>query len=102
MDKPGNEAQSDRTLSDLARSLQESQRIAGLGSYTLDLQTGLWSSSDVLDEIFGIGSDYERSIDGWVALIHPDDHAMMTSYFAEEVLGRGGLFDHEYRIIRHQ
>ena len=100
MDKPV-EAQSDRTLSDLARSLQESQRIAGLGSYTLELQTGLWSSSDVLDEIFGIGPEYERSIDGWIALIHPDDHAMMTSYFAEEVLGRGGLFDHEYRIIRH-
>ena len=30
-------AETERNLRDLARSLQESQRIAGLGTYTLDL-----------------------------------------------------------------
>ncbi len=98
---PGNDVQSDRTLRDLARSLQEAQRIAGLGSYVLDLKTNHWSSSDVLDQIFGIGPEYKRSIEGWIALIHPEDHAMMAAYFDEEVLGRGELFDHEYRIIRN-
>ena len=58
------------TLRELARSLLESQKIAGLGSYTLDLATMRWSSSDVLDEIFGINADYERSVNGWIALIH--------------------------------
>ncbi len=88
------------TLRALARSLQESQRIAGLGSYTLDLKTMLWSSSEILDEIFGIDPAYQRSVDGWTALIHPDDRDMMAAYFAEDVLGRGELFDHEYRVIR--
>jgi diguanylate cyclase (GGDEF)-like protein/PAS domain S-box-containing protein len=91
----------DGTLRELARSLREFEKIAGLGSYTLNLQTMLWSSSDVLDQIFGIGSAYVRSLEGWTALIHPDDRAMMAAYFAEEVLGRGEVFDHEYRISRH-
>ncbi len=38
---------------------------------------------------------------GWAALIHPDDRAMMTAYFAEEVLGNAKAFDKEYRIVRH-
>jgi diguanylate cyclase (GGDEF)-like protein/PAS domain S-box-containing protein len=101
MDNSANDVQSDRTLRDLARSLQESQRIAGLGSYTLDLQTMRWSSSDVLDEVFGIGPTFERSVDGWIALIHPEDRKVMASYFEDEVLGRDKIFDHEYRIVRH-
>ncbi len=100
MDKPCNDVQSDRTLGELARSLQESQRIAGLGSYVLDLQTNLWSSSDVLDEILGIEADYERSVDGWVALIHPEDRDDMAAYFRQEVLGSDKRFDREYRIVR--
>ena len=100
MDNPVDDVESDRTLRDLARSLQESQRIAGLGSYVLDLQTKLWSSSDVLDEIFGIERNYERSVDGWIALIHPEDRASMAAYFEQDVLGRDKLFDREYRIVR--
>ncbi|HMG88218.1 MAG TPA: EAL domain-containing protein [Terracidiphilus sp.] len=100
MDKLVNDVQSDRTLVDLARSLQEAQRIAGLGSYTLDLHTRLWSSSDVLDEILGIRPEYDRSVDGWVALIHPEDRDNMAAYFDQEALGRDMLCDREYRIIR--
>ena len=90
------------TLRELARSLLESQRIAGLGSFTLDLTTMLWSSSVVLDEIFGIDPEYQRSVTGWITLIHPDDREMMAGHFSEEVLSQGELFDHEYRIIRYK
>jgi PAS domain S-box-containing protein/diguanylate cyclase (GGDEF)-like protein len=81
-------------------SLRESQRIAGLGSYALDFQTGVWSSSEVMDAIFGIDPAYEHTVEGWAALIHPDNRAMMTAYFAEEVAGKGQSFDKEYRIVR--
>src|SRR5271157_1814862 len=37
-----------------------------------------------------------------MALIHADDRAMMTAYFAEEVVGKGLNFDKEYRIVRHE
>jgi diguanylate cyclase (GGDEF)-like protein/PAS domain S-box-containing protein len=82
--------------------LRESQLIAGLGSYVLDLQTGIWESSDVLDQVFGIDAAYARTIDGWVALIHPDDREMMNRYFYQEVMARHQRFDREYRIVRHR
>lgn len=81
-------------------SLKESQIIAGLGSYVLDIPSGRWESSDVLDKLFGIGPLYERTVDGWANLIHPDERTMMTAFFANEVLAQGKLFDKEYRIIR--
>jgi len=81
-------------------SLQESQRIAGLGSYDLDIRTGAWSGTEVLDTVFGIGPTYERTVEGWVALLHPDDRAVMAAYLAEEVVGKGQAFDKEYRIVR--
>jgi diguanylate cyclase (GGDEF)-like protein/PAS domain S-box-containing protein len=80
--------------------LRESQRIAGVGSYILDIASGVWTSSEVLDEIFGIEASYLRTVDGWTAIIHPEDRAMMAAYFADEVVGRGMPFSKEYRIIR--
>jgi diguanylate cyclase (GGDEF)-like protein/PAS domain S-box-containing protein len=81
-------------------SLRDAQIIAGLGSYDLDIQTGIWTSSDVLDGIFGIDQMYARTVEGWAALIHPSDRAMMEAYFADEVMGKGAAFDKEYRIVR--
>jgi PAS domain S-box-containing protein len=81
-------------------SLRESQLIAGLGSYVLQMATGRWESSDVLDAIFGLDAAYERTVAGWTALIHPDDRDAMGEYFAADVLGRGRAFDREYRIVR--
>jgi signal transduction histidine kinase/CheY-like chemotaxis protein len=80
--------------------LQESQSIAGLGFYTLDIASGNWESSDVLDSLFGIERTYEHTIEGWLALVHPDDRAMMQRYYSDEVVGLGRGFDKEYRIIR--
>jgi len=81
-------------------SLKDAQVIGELGSYVLDIGTGVWTSSEVLDEIFGIGKEYKRTIAGWTALIHADDRAGITAYFAEEVVNRGRNFNREYRIVR--
>ncbi|MBS1803601.1 MAG: EAL domain-containing protein [Acidobacteria bacterium] len=89
----------ERTLRDLARSLQDSQRIAGIGSYVLDLKTMVWTSSDVLDEIFGIGPDHLRTVQGWLNIVHPDDRDMMESHLSVAVKLRSS-FDKEYRIVR--
>jgi two-component system cell cycle sensor histidine kinase/response regulator CckA len=80
--------------------LRESQIIAGLGSYVLDISTGIWSSSAVLDLVFGIDETYEHSVAGWEAIIHHADRAMMADYFKNEVLGRRQAFNKEYRIVR--
>ncbi|MDR3409432.1 MAG: diguanylate cyclase [Formivibrio sp.] len=93
-------AQREADLQESDRLLRESQRIAGIGSYVLDISSGEWTSSEVCDKLFGIGENYHRTVEGWVALIHPDDRVMMADYFANEVLGQGRNFDKEYRIIR--
>jgi diguanylate cyclase (GGDEF)-like protein/PAS domain S-box-containing protein len=92
--------QAELQLRNSEESLRESQIIAGLGSYELDVQTGLWESSDMLDRLLGIDKTYDHSVSGWQASIHPGDRAMMADYFKNEVLGQGKLFDREYRIIR--
>jgi two-component system, sensor histidine kinase and response regulator len=80
--------------------LIEAQLIANMGSYVLDISSGNWESSDMLDKLLGIDAAYQRSIDGWKALIHPDDRSMMQNYFQTEVFAQGKSFDKEYRIIR--
>jgi PAS domain S-box-containing protein len=79
---------------------RESQRAAAIGSYKMDLLDGYWTSSAVLDEIFGIGEDYERTEAGWLELVHPEDRAMMRDYFDQEVAGKGLPFNKEYRLVR--
>jgi diguanylate cyclase (GGDEF)-like protein/PAS domain S-box-containing protein len=81
-------------------TLRETELVGALGSYVLDIPAGTWTSSEGLDEFFGIGKDYVRDVAGWAALIHPDDRAMTTAYFTEEVLGKKRAFDKEYRILR--
>ncbi|HEX4286996.1 MAG TPA: EAL domain-containing protein [Terracidiphilus sp.] len=81
-------------------SLREAQVIAGVGSYVFDMAHDSWTSSQVLDEIFGIDQSHDRSREGWQALVHPDDREMMASYVVNEVIGRGVPFNKEYRIVR--
>ena len=95
-----NRKAAEQALREIADSLAEAQRLGGLGSYHLDIPAGVWTSSQVLDEIFGIDEQYERNVDSWTALIHPDDRAEMAAYFADEVIGRNNAFDKEYRILR--
>jgi diguanylate cyclase (GGDEF)-like protein/PAS domain S-box-containing protein len=90
----------EEVLSETKRFLKESQNMAGLGSYVLDVSSGLWKSSDVFDTVFGIDSSYERTLAGWVTLIHPDDRAMMAADLKNKVLHLDQSRHKEYRIIR--
>ena len=89
-----------QALRESEESLKESQRIAGLGTYMTDIRAGTWTSSEVLDGLLGIGAEYGRTVDGWAALVHPDDRDLMAAYFANEVVAKGEQFDKEYRIVR--
>ncbi len=79
--------------------LLESQRLAGLGHYIFDISTGTWTSSPGLDEVFGIGERYVRTVESWLDLIHPCEREAMSTYL-EHVLGNRLSFDREYRIQR--
>ncbi len=79
---------------------KESQRAAFIGSYKFDVINDFWTSSEVLEQIFGIGQNHNRNLSGWINLAHPDDKEMMQSYLTEEVITKHKPFNKEYRIIR--
>ena len=64
------------------------------------LGTGTWTSSKILDDVFGIGDDYRRDVEGWSLLVHPEDRQSMLEYFRRDVLAKKQPFDREYRIVR--
>ena len=80
--------------------LVEAQKVAHLGYYRLDVPTGFWTSSKLLDDVFGIGDEYRKDIEGWSLLVHPEERQSLLEYFLNDVLGKMEPFDREYRIIR--
>ena len=82
------------------RFLEESQEAARAGWYSLDVRTGMWQSSSLLDRIFGISADFARDVSGWLRIVHPDDQADMLDHFQRHVLQLRNPFDRQYRIVR--
>jgi PAS domain-containing protein len=79
---------------------KESQKAGNIGSYKTDFVSGFWVSSEVLDGIFGIDKNYQRTVTGWIDIVHPDDREMITQYLNERVIAKREPFDKQYRIIR--
>lgn len=82
------------------RLLRESQVVGNIGSFTLDIKSGIWISSKTLDEIFGINDSFTKNVEGWITIVHPEWKQIMYDYFVNEVLGKGKRFDKEYQIVR--
>jgi len=80
--------------------LKETQMIAKLGTYTLNLINNTWSSSELLDSLFGISANYYKSIQGWINIIHPDWQKEMNNYLENEVIAKKMKFDKVYKIIK--
>ncbi|HEY4611907.1 MAG TPA: PAS domain S-box protein [Bacteroidota bacterium] len=87
-------------LAESERLLTQAQRVASLGHYVFDVATGSWTSSEVLDEIFGIDAQYTKNVEGWLAIVHPEQRADMAAYLANHVIKSGRAFDKEYHIVR--
>lgn len=88
-------------LRESASLLAESQRVARLGSYRYDLETGTWTSSEVLNDIFGLRDEqFHRDVAAWLSLVHEDDRQAMATYLSNHVVGNQQDFDREYRIVR--
>jgi len=87
-------------LQESERYLKDTQEIAMIGSYNFDMISGKWTSSEIMNKIFGITSNYNKSYEGWVSLVHPDSQEMISDYFIQKVIGQKAKFDIEYRILR--
>jgi PAS domain S-box-containing protein len=80
--------------------LKETQIIARLGTYVLNIKDGSWSSSDILDSILGINSNDHKSTQSWTAVVHPEFQELIQNYFKDEVITNKCKFNKEYKIIR--
>jgi diguanylate cyclase (GGDEF)-like protein/PAS domain S-box-containing protein len=89
----------EKELRETAEFLKESQRIGALGSYVFDFTTGVFTSSDTLNELFGIHKETDIAA-SWNDLVHPQDRAMVLQYFVTEVMEKRQPFNKEYRIVR--
>jgi diguanylate cyclase (GGDEF)-like protein/PAS domain S-box-containing protein len=87
-------------LRENAEILAEAQEIGGIGNYNLDFATGIWTSSPMLDDIFGVPAKLPHNFDLWLEVVHPDDRSMMSDYFLNEVIGGKQPFDKMYRVVR--
>ena len=80
--------------------LSKSQKIAGIGSYVLDITKGKWQSSEVLNAIFGIDGNFVKDVASWLDIVHPSDLDLMQKYFTQNILNDHEEFNKEYRIKR--
>lgn len=80
--------------------LKETQIIAQLGTYSINMYTGKWTRTDLLNTILGITADYDLNEETWNAIVHPAWRENLATYFREEVVIKKKPFDREYKIIR--
>jgi len=79
------------------QALYDAQRLAKLGNYSYDISHDLWTSSAILDDIFGIPLDYLRDTAHWLALVVPESRQSMADYL-KFIIEQHLAFDCEYRI----
>ena len=88
-----------KEIVDVANMLNQAQKVAKLGHYVFDIQSGTWTSSDELDTIFGIDKNYKRDLNSWVDIIHPDFKKTISIYLKNNILKKHQKFDREYKIV---
>ncbi|ULC58052.1 PAS domain S-box protein [Flaviramulus sp. BrNp1-15] len=81
-------------------NLRQSQVVANIGSYSLDINSMTWKTSDVLDKIFGVNKSFVKNVENWIKIIHPEERDEIRSYFENNILKNHEKFDKEYRILK--
>jgi len=81
------------------RQLKEAQEAGGIGTYTWYIREDHWTGSPYLDQLFGVGPDHPRNLEGWVQVVAPDFRDQMAAYVAG-IIERHESFDLDYPILR--
>ncbi|MDL2356706.1 MAG: EAL domain-containing protein [Pseudomonadota bacterium] len=80
-------------------SLREAHQIADIGCLTYEFAGGTWSSSDIFDDIAGIGPDYRRDLAHLLKLVGKKERAEVRQYMQSASV-RHRPFDREQQIMR--
>jgi len=89
----------ENALQESQRRLEEAQRIAHVGHYEHDLETGVIVASDENYRILGIQPQDSFTLSHAFELIHPDDRARVHQE-RNEAVRAGQHFEVEFRIVR--
>ena len=89
----------EEALRESERALREAQALGRMGSYVYDFPSDAWSSSEVLDGIFGIDATYVRNFEGWLELVDVAQREEIATYF-QRLVAEHARFDRDYRIVR--
>jgi PAS domain S-box-containing protein len=81
------------------KRLKEAERVAKMGYYEIDLQTGSAKWSEETFRIFGLDPavDHEANLDTYADYLHPDDVKLLYGHFSKAIEEKQP-FDLEYRI----
>lgn len=91
--------QAEDALREREQYLQEAQQVGRVGSYVYNIQEDTWTSSPMLDTIFGIDANYSRTVAGWLKIVHPSQRDEMRTYL-NDIIARHRSFETEFRIVR--
>ncbi|GAB6052961.1 PAS domain S-box protein [Magnetospira thiophila] len=90
-----------QALMESEQNLTHAQKIANMGSWTLDLTTNELTWSDQVFSIFGIDKDrFGATYEAFIKAIHPDDVDEVQSQFRGSVEGKNP-YDVVHRIVRN-
>lgn len=81
------------------RALAEAQRIAGVGSWTWDLQGDRLEFSPQLCRMYGLDPEsFDGSFDTVMARVHPDDHQQVAD-LVEQARANPHVVEAEHRVV---
>ncbi len=81
--------------------LAEAQRVAGLGSFEMDVSTGAMWWSDQLYDIYGLDRKaFQPTLEEVLTLVHPQDRTRVTAAHAQVLEGIAGEHALDVRITR--
>ncbi len=89
----------ERELQEREERLRRAQRIAHLGNWERNLETGRLICSNELHRIFGWAEDADVTYESYLEVIHPDDRPRVRRAHSDTVNGKTSL-DVEYRVVQ--
>lgn len=88
-------------LSEQQANLRTVQRLLGVGTWKLDMESGGFSWSDNIHAMYGVDkSAFGHSVDEHIRLIHPDDRDELVARYQAFEAGGDDHFEFSHRIVR--
>lgn len=86
-------------MNNSVEELKYSQRIARIGYYVFDIEKDIWTSSEMLNEIFGIDEEFIKNAEGCLSIIHPEFRDELINHLSFKESNKDKEFNKKFKII---